>query len=543
MTSAFLSTWAGVDHEAHVAVTASGDAAESVHSLTPTLVEERVASRLGAGDPTLWGSDAEADARLRMGWTALHETARRHLGPLEELFVDLRGEGVTRVVLVGMGGSTFAPEVICATYGVPILTLDSTAPDQVRAAIAGNLESTVVVVSSKSGSTVETEALRSAVEDAFTRQGLDFRRRMVVVTDPGSPLEEQARRSGCRALFLADQHVGGRFSALSAFGLVPAALAGVPVLELLDEAAAVAESLEEDDAANPALVLGAALAGRRRTLVISDHGSGIVGLDGWVEQLIAGSTGKDGIGVVPIVAEPHAPELSQPDVLDCRLVPLVGTDESDDGATLTVSGTLGGQLLLWQHSVAIASRLLGVNPFDEPDIDSAKSSAREMLESTAAVDSPAFVEAGIEVRGSSALLEGIDTVADALHALEEQLASDSYFAVLAYLDRETNPALPGTRRALAGRLSRPVSFGWGPRYLHSCGQLHKGGPETGVFLIVAESFSDDLAIPELPFSFRQLILAQAAADLAALEARGRPTLHLTLTDRSQIATLAALLEG
>ncbi|MDN4473176.1 glucose-6-phosphate isomerase [Demequina zhanjiangensis] len=542
MTSAFLSTWAGVDHEAHVAVTASGDAAESVQTLTPALVEERVASRLGSGDPTLWGAEAEADARLRLGWTALHETARRHLGELEELFVDLRGEGVNRVVLVGMGGSTLAPTVICATYGVPLVTLDSTEPSQVRAAIAGDLAATVVVVASKSGGTVETQAIHSAVEEAFSREGLDFRRRMVIVTDPGSPLERQAREDGCRALFLADPHVGGRFSALSAFGLVPAALAGVPVLDLLDEAAAVAESLEEDDPANPALVLGAALAGLRRTLVLSDHGSGIVGLDEWIEQLVAGSTGKNRRGIVPVVAEPHAPELTQPDVLDCRLVSLTAIDESD-GSHLTVSGTLGGQLLLWQHSVAIASRVLGVNPFDEPDIDNAKNAAREILDSDVMPDAPDLVDQGVELRATDGLLDGIGSLEDAVHALENHLTPDGYLAILAFLDKETSLALPGARRTLASRLARPVSFAWGPRYVHSSGQLHKGGPDSGVYLMLSSTYGEDLEIPGLPHTFGRLIRAQATGDFEALQALGRPVLHLTLTDRSQVAAVAALLEG
>ncbi|WP_438821373.1 glucose-6-phosphate isomerase [Demequina capsici] len=540
--TAFLSTWVGFDSEAHLAVTVGGDVAEHVSALLPTQVEDHVASRLGAGDPTLWGPAAEADAASHLGWTALHETARRHLEPLEELFVDLRGEGVNRVVLVGMGGATLAAQVICATYGVPLVTLDSTSPDRVRAALAGDLRSTVMVVASKSGSTIETEALRAAVESAFTGAGIDPRRRMVVVTDAGSPLEAAARAKGCRGLFLEDPSVGGRFSALSAFGLVPAALAGVPVLEVLDEAAAVAESLEEDDRANPALVLGAALAGRRRFLVVSDHGSGIVGLGDWIEHLVGGATGKGGKGVVPVLAAPQAPDLGQPDAIDCRLVSLSADDDAE-GPVLTVSGTLGALLLLWEHAVAVTARLLGVDPFDEPDVESSRTAARDLLESDSPGPAPAFVDDGIEAYGTLAELSAVTTVHEALQTLEECLGSDGYLAVLAYLDREANPSLPGARRALAQRLARPVTFGWGPRYLHSTGQLHKGGPASGVFLLLTADFSEDLAIPGLPFTFGRLIHAQAAGDARSLSEAGRPVLRLNLTDRTQVARVAALLEG
>ncbi|WP_084126423.1 hypothetical protein [Demequina sp. NBRC 110054] len=538
----FLTTWVGVDDEAHVAVTVGGDVVETVRSQVPTLVEELIASRLGAGDPTLWGVGVEDDAKLHLGWTRLHETARRHLGPLEELFVDLRGEGVTRVVLVGMGGSTLAPEVICATYGVPLVTLDSTAPTQVRQAIGRDLSATVVVVSSKSGSTVETEALREAVEEAFRSQSIDPRRRIVVVTDPGSPLEAKAREIPYRALFLGDPDVGGRFSALSAFGLVPAALAGVPVLEILDEAAAVAESLEADDEANPALMLGAALAGPRSTLVVSDHGSGLVGLPDWIEQLVAESTGKDGKGVLPIVAAPGAPDLRHGHAIDCRLVSLTADDDGT-GPEITVAGTLGGQLLLWEHAVAVAARLLGVDPFDVSSIDATKAATRELLDSPSTHGDPAFVDDGIEVSGTWALVEGAGTVEESLARLEESLGADGYLAVLAYLDRDSGTALPHARRALSQRLSRPVTFGWGPQYLHSSGQLHKGGPATGSFLIVTEGFADDLDIPGLRFSFGALTRAQAEGDAQALDALARPVLRLHLTDRSHVARVAALLEG
>src|SRR5207248_1110840 len=219
----------------------------------------------------------------------------------------LNDEGVDRVVLCGMGGSSLAPEVICREAGVALTVLDSTHPDQVRSALAGDLSRTVVVVSSKSGGTLETDSQRRCFLAAFTEQGIDGPSRLVVVTDPGSPLEQLAREGGYRHVFLADPHVGGRYSALTAFGLVPSALAGADVSRLLDQAASVAEELAADSADNPAVKLAAAWAAAHETgaekVVLADTGSGIKGFPDWAEQLIAESTGKQGTGLLPVAVE------------------------------------------------------------------------------------------------------------------------------------------------------------------------------------------------------------------------------------------------
>ncbi|GAA1647767.1 glucose-6-phosphate isomerase [Georgenia ruanii] len=549
--------WAGPDGGALIEVTATGDAAHAVAAHVPGLVAERVASRLAAQDPTLWGPAAEAEARVRLAWTGLHETSRPLLARLAALRAELAAEGIDRVVLAGMGGSSLAPEVLAGTAGAQLTVLDSTDPDQVHRALEGDLRATVLVVSSKSGTTVETDSQRRTIEAAFTAAGLDAARHVVVVTDPGSPLEAAATAAGYRAVFTADPHVGGRFSALTAFGLVPAALAGVDVEQVLDDAAAVAPFFAEDSDANPALVLGAALGGTaplRGKVVIRDAGSGLFHLGDWAEQLLAESTGKDGTGLLPVVVGADAPELAAPaaDVLPVVLVPL--TDETDEGGEdaagaarteVTVGGTLGGTLLLWEHAVAVAGRLLGIDPFDQPDVESAKAAARGLLEQTPAPEPPAFTDSGVEVRGPADLLAGATTVAEAVGNLLGRLGPDGYLAVMAYLDREgrAGDTLAGVRAALAARTRRPVTFGWGPRFLHSTGQLHKGGPAVGAFLQLTGTARHQVQIPGRDFDFATLISAQAAGDAAVLTERGRPVLRLHVTNADALAWLAGVLEG
>jgi glucose-6-phosphate isomerase len=549
-------SWAGEGDGALLEVTAAGAAARAVTSHAPALVAERVPSRIAAHDATLWGPDAADEASRRLGWTRLHSSTRAILPELEALHAGLRAEGIDRVVLAGMGGSSLAPEVITRTAGVPLVVLDSTEPGQVRAALEGDLGRTVLVVSSKSGGTVETDSQRRVFEAAFRAAGLDPTRHVVVVTDPGSPLEQTAREAGYRAVFLADPEVGGRFSALTAFGLVPSALAGVDVGELLDEAASVADLLAEDAESNPAVVLGAAIAGTdplRDKLVLVDEGSGLVGLGDWAEQLLAESTGKAGTGLLPVVTSSPVgapPELSSPadDVLAVRLVAMADEPESEDesepappGDEVTVAGPLGAQLLLWEYATAIAGRLLGINPFDQPDVESAKTAARGLLEATPEPQPAAFTDGGVEVRATPGLLDGVQDVAGAVAALLGRLGDRGYLAVTAYLDREAHGDLAGVRDALAARTGRPVTFGWGPRFLHSTGQLHKGGAPTGVHLQITAEPAEDLEVPGRPFTFGRLIAAQAAGDAAVLADHDRPVLRLHVTDDAALSRLSALL--
>ena len=540
-------------------VLASGPAADAVARHVPQLVADRFASKLFAKDAMLWGPAAESESARRLSWVTLGRTSRPLVGEVAALRSHLAEQGVDHVVLCGMGGSSLAPEVICATAGVLLTVLDSSNPDTVRAALADRLDRAVVVVSSKSGSTIETDSQRRAYEAAFTRAGIDPTQRIVIVTDPDSPLDKNARAAGYRVIN-ADPNVGGRYSALTAFGLVPSGLAGADLEQLLDEAESVADLLSDDDEANPALRLGAVMAGTeplRDKLVLVDDRSWITGFADWAEQLIAESTGKNGTGVLPVVVQGDSdnpdPEVLSPasDITVARLVDdvadVANTTTDPSRSEVRVSGSLGAQLLLWEVATAVAGRILGINPFDQPDVESAKNAARGLLEATSVKPDPAaFTDGAIEVRtlGGDWLGEA-KTVAGALDSLLAVLdPQHGYVAIMAYLDRLADAPLAGARRVIAGRTKRPTTFGWGPRFLHSTGQYHKGGPATGVYLQITAAPEEDLAIPGREFTFGEFIAAQAGGDAQVLADHGRPVLRLHLTDHDAgIAQLIRTLDN
>jgi glucose-6-phosphate isomerase len=537
-------------------IAVGGDAATVLDERLPGLVEARFASRLAAQDDTLWGPDAQPEASIRLGWVHPAAASRPLVEPILALRDELRAQGVDRVVLAGMGGSSLAPEVITRTAGVELTVLDSTDPTMVRRAVEDRIEATVLVVSSKSGSTLETDSQRRIFEQAFTQAGIDPAARIVVVTDPGSPLDGSAREAGYR-VFNADPNVGGRYSALTAFGLVPSGLAGADIIELLDDAEAAEEELAEDDEANPGLALGVALAGSapaKNKIVIVDEASGLVGFADWAEQLIAESTGKLGKGVLPVAAHPGDADAvgNLPDVRLIRLVedldaPAAGADS--DAAVedqLLLSGSLGTQFAVWEHATAVAGYLLGINPFDQPDVEAAKAAARGLLDATPAPEAPLAVDGAVALRASESLAAEVKDLASGLSALFGALGTDGYVAVQAYLDRIGLADLEDVRGELAAKLARPVTFGWGPRFLHSTGQFHKGGPAQGVFLQLSAEDGEDLAIPGREFSFGELIRAQADGDAQVLASHGLPVLRLRLGDtaaglaqlRAAIAALA-----
>jgi glucose-6-phosphate isomerase len=524
----------------------AGAAEDAVRTHVPALVADGVASALARKDHTLWGPAAEDEASKRLGWVELPTTSRPLVERIAALREELRAEGVDHVVLCGMGGSSLAPEVITRTAGVELTVLDGTDPDQVARALADRITSTVVVVSSKSGSTLETDSQRRALEAAMTAAGVDAKRRIVVVTDPGSPLQQASQEAGYRAVFEADPTVGGRYSALTAFGLVPSGLAGADIGKLLDEAASVTDVLSADSESNPALVLGAALGGTagRDKVVLVDEGSGLVGFGDWAEQLIAESTGKEGTGLLPVVVGSDADEEVARTAGDELVVHLVGSPDARAEADGVVTcGSLGAQMQLWETATAVAGRLLRINPFDQPDVESAKAAARGLLDSTPGPDPAALTDGAIEVRATPGLLDGVSDAAGAVDALLARLDPErGYLAVMAYLDREGHPELAGVRSALAARTHRPVTFGWGPRFLHSTGQYHKGGPKTGVYLQVTAAPTTEVEIPGRPFGFGQLVAAQAAGDAGVLADHDRPVLRLHLTDRERgLAQLLGLL--
>ncbi|WP_116050654.1 glucose-6-phosphate isomerase [Amycolatopsis palatopharyngis] len=511
----------------------------AVGELIDKLVADRVASKLAAQDPTLWGTDAEPEASIRLSWTTLHKSSRPLIGEVEALREELRGEGVDRVVLAGMGGSSLAPEVITAAEGVPLTVLDTTDPGQVADALAGDLDRTVIVVSSKSGGTVETDSHRRIFAKAFTEAGIDPGRRIVVVTDPGSPLAELAESAGYRKLFLADPNVGGRYSALTAFGLVPAGLAGADVARLLDQAAAAAGELAVDTDDNPALRLAAALSAAHQAgaekvvLANSDTGSPdtLTGFGDWAEQLIAESTGKQDTGLLPVVVEgPDSPGFADADT-DATTVaigPRVAT------ADLAVRGPLGGQFLLWEYATAVIGRLLEINPFDQPDVEAAKNAARSLLDepdSLGGDQEPSTVDGSVEVYASAGV-SGDGGLGDVLQEFLRTVPEHGYVAVQAYLDRLDDASATLLRGELAKRAGVQVTFGWGPRFLHSTGQYHKGGHQNGIFLQITGDTENDIEVPDRPYTLGTLQLAQALGDGAVLREHGRPVLRLHLTDRA-----------
>ncbi len=510
--------------------------------LRSRIASDDVAARLARKDATLWGPAAESEAAVRLGWLDLPSSSRSLVEQLAQLRAELLSEGLDRIVLCGMGGSSLAPEVICRTAGVPLVVLDTTDAGQVAAALT-DLDRTVVVVSSKSGGTVETDSQRRLFASAFADAGLDAAQigaRFVVVTDPGSPLADTAAAMGARAVFLADPTVGGRYSALSAFGLVPSALAGADVAALLDDAEELAEHLAEPG--NPALelglVLGAAAVQGRDKLALADAdvepGTAIEGFGDWAEQLVAESTGKEGRGILPVVLESaSAPGCTGPDTV----LAVVGAGAPATAPAVGVQGPLGAQFLGWEYATAVAGRILGINPFDQPNVTESKENTQAILASGLPDEQPAATIGAIEVRGSGGILDGVDLtaldgVSLAVDALLAAVPPGGYLAVMAYLDRLADADAGRLRAALAARTEHAVTFGWGPRFLHSTGQYHKGGPQSGVFLQLTGAVVDDLPVPDQPYTFGSLQAAQAAGDRKALADRSRPLLHLHLTDRA-----------
>jgi glucose-6-phosphate isomerase len=436
-----------------------------------------------------------------------------------------------------MGGSIRGAEVIAEAHRADLTVLDTVDPHEVRRVLEDRLDRTVLVVSGKSGRTVETDGLRRIFERAFRVSGADPAERIVMVTDPGSPLETIAKETGYQVV-LSDPEVTGRFGALSASGLLPVALCGMDVERLLDEASAIlpALGLPYD---NPGLTLGAALGAAvsqgRDKLIIADGGSGVPGLAGWVEQLVATTTGKDGRGLVPVIVEdPAAPGFGQD---GDRWSLALGGQAGDAG--LTVAGPLAAQLPLWEYAMAVAARIIGVDPFDEPALREAQGAVAALLRGsedgdapTLILGEPVLVDGHVEVHGPGELFRGAKDLRGALDAVIRAVPDGGHLAVVAHLDRLGDAAAAHLRPLLARRSPAPVSFGWGSRTLHSTGQVHKEGPAGGVVLQITGAVEEDVEVPGRPYGLAALQLAEAFGDLRALRSRGRPAVRLHLRDRA-----------
>lgn len=489
-----------------------GDALQTAATpILERLRDDRVASRLFSKDASLWGPAAEAEAANRLGWVDPFRRAEVVLAEALELREELRARSIDDVVLCGMGGSSLGPEVVAERFGSPLTILDSTHPAEVLRALDRDLSRTVVVVSSKSGSTLETASHAEVFRHAFVDVGLDPTEHIVFVTDPGSPLESK-REAGYR-VFLADPHIGGRFSVLSAFGIVPTVLAGADTESIIAEAEAELASFQQDTSENPALRLAAAIAGllpKRFAMLLRDEQESRWGLDQWIEQLVAESTGKDGKGVLPISLPENAPELTA--LPENALLVRLGS-EARGPYEIGVQGSLGGQLMLWEVATAALGRIIGINPFDQPDVEAAKVAARAVMQDAS--------ERGV-------LTDVVDEQ-EILATLQAMVPQSGYLSIQAFVDRDSAAAerISSLRNQLAEQFGVPVSLGWGPRYLHSTGQFHKGGPQVGAFLQFVDTEAASIEVPGEPTRFGSLMCAQAHGDRDVLEQRGRPVLTLS----------------
>jgi transaldolase/glucose-6-phosphate isomerase len=469
------------------------------------LLAQRAPSRLFAHDHTLWSPDPTELAN-RMGWTDEPTRVRADADRLQAFADAAADDGIDHVVWCGMGGSSLFPELLATSSlvasGAPSMrVVDTSHPAAVqRAAVEARERNTLYAFASKSGGTVET---RSHLEYFWQQSGEPSR--FVAITDPGSALDALATERGFRGIFHANPEIGGRYSALSHFGVVAAAMLGIDLDALLGGAEAMAGECAADTASNPGLVLaaciGAAREGRDKAVLDCDAAFGA-----WLEQLIAESTGKHDTGIVPVPGA--VADADGPDRLRVSYGAGGDLDIGRDAPTATAE-RLGGEVMRWEVATALAGALLHINPFDQPDVEAAKQAARRALDE--GVHSPDPV--------------GID---DALATA----APGRYVALQAFVDPQGEVArnLDRLRVAVRDRTGAAVTAAVGPRYLHSTGQLHKGGPPSVVCVQVLDEDLPDVAVPGADYSFATLLVAQAAGDLAALQSRGRQAARVRAAD-------------
>lgn len=526
-----------------------------------TQVEERLkhwkkqgfSRRLWAKDHTLWFSKPQPEITDRLGWLALPEMMRDNLEEISSFSGRIKDEGISHVVLLGMGGSSLAPDVFRKTFGnAPgypgLLVLDSTHPSAVLSVEDKlDLDRTLFIVSSKSGTTLETLSLFRYFWSKVSLDTDNPGRHFIAITDPGSPLMKMARERGFRRVFEANPDVGGRYSALTYFGMVPAALIGMDIRRLLDRAWTASENCSfcvlEEKAAG--IILGASLGEVSRdrdklTFIASDS---IRSFPDWLEQLIAESTGKEGKGILPVAGEPFASLSEYGQDRFFVFLALAGESDSeleDRMDALKQAGhpfvrielsdkfDLGREIFSWEVAVASAGSVLGIHPFNQPDVQLAKDFTKEAMENIGREKEKNDVE--------TFSMDESGILAQALKGWLGQAKKGDYIALQAYLppSEETTESLQGIRFELLKLTRLATTLGYGPRFLHSTGQLHKGGPNNGLFLQIVDEPSIDLPVPETDYSFADLIKAQAVGDYRALKQRGRRVLRVNL--RSEVSS-------
>ncbi|MFW5713609.1 MAG: bifunctional transaldolase/phosoglucose isomerase [Brevefilum sp.] len=538
-----------------------GNQAEALSSEVQVLKAGDVVERIYRNDPTIWTNSKEGmdEIQKRLGWLDLPGESQMFVSELHEFAQQCQEDGFTKALLLGMGGSSLAPETMSLVLGdqsdgLDLIVLDSTIPAQVRSAEDWvDYGKTLFIVASKSGTTSETLSLfqyfwTKSEHHLGDKRGKYF----IAITDPGSNLAEIGESHGFRRVFTANPTVGGRYSALTHFGLVPAALLGIDLVELLDRAQTVARkcSNSRDLELNLGALLGiyiglSAIAGRDKLTVLTD--SDLAPFGAWLEQLIAESSGKDGKGIVPVADEPLVDPDSYGD--DRLLVYLRDTGERDGfvedlqngGQNVIVLNvpdrySLAAQFYRWEFAVAVACSLIGVNAFDQPDVQDNKKRTKEKIADylqEGRLKEPKVLWEEQDVRVFGAAFEGLsacETPSEVINAFIDLSKEGDYIAINAYVPRnkETENKLNHLREQILQKTGRATTLGIGPRFLHSTGQLHKGGANNGVFIQITQEDRSDLDIPGKKYSFGVLARAQAQGDLEALLARGRRAIRIHL---------------
>ncbi|MGD0223936.1 MAG: bifunctional transaldolase/phosoglucose isomerase [Terriglobia bacterium] len=553
----------------------------ATHAALERLEAQGFSRRLWERDATLWKQDPDHQKIIRnaLGWLTVAQTMLKQLDVLEGFPQEIKSAGFTQQVLLGMGGSSLCPDVCRATFGtrpgfLPLTVLDSTVPASVAAVEDSvDLANTLFLVSSKSGGTTETTSFFQYFHDRVRSiKGDKAGENFVAITDPGTSLEKLAKEKNFRRVFPGQPDIGGRYSALSNFGMIPAALAGVHVHGLLERAAHMAAACGANVAAKdtPGLVLGAALgaaglSGRDKiTFVISPA---IETFADWVEQLIAESTGKEGKGLVPVAGEAlHGPAAYRQDRLFVQIKLTSEADEATECALQALEAAghpviriilrdvldLGAEFFRWEVATATAGALLGIDPFDQPNVQESKDNTKSLLAEYRAQGKfpegdPLLESDGLKVYGDAATLGAAATsVGGALAAFLNQGRPGDYVALMAYIQPtpEHTVALQSLRQSLREASHLATTLGYGPRFLHSTGQLHKGGANNGLFIQITADDAQDLPIPGEPYTFAVLKHAQALGDLRSLASKQRRflRLHLGGDAGAQLARLGRLVQ-
>jgi len=517
------------------------------------MANRRVVARLWAKDHTLWKPEP-TEIATRLGWLKVAEQMGEQVGPLRAFAQSVRAAGFRHVVLLGMGGSSLGPEVLRCTFGSAqgyprLWVLDSTVPGAVREVTQSIHQArTLFILASKSGGTIEVLSLFSHFWNLVGRaRGNTGGAQFIAITDPNTGLASLAHERHFRSTFLNPPDIGGRYSVLTYFGLVPAALLGLDLKTLLGRGIAVAEAcrptvLLEN---NPGACLGAEMgilgrAGRDKVTVITSPRVASFGL--WVEQLLAESTGKEGRGLIPIAGEPMgaAPVYGKDRLFvylrldgdanasaDRHVQALERAGQPVIGLRLRDRYDLGAEFFLWEFATAVAGYFLGINPFDQPNVQESKENTNRILEEVRAL-------------GRLAHKHGVPRVG-AFADLLTKAAPGRFLAILAYMkaSRQADAAIKALRQSMLVRYRLPTTTGYGPRYLHSTGQLHKGGPNTGLFLQLIEPMTPDMKVPGAPYTFGTLAQAQAVGDFQSLQMHQRAVVAVRL-GRQPISTIRAL---